>query len=821
MPIGTMFRALLPHTGKRLSLQTYLVGVILLSSVPIALVLSYEVFGAVRAQQRLIDDSSQRSAQAAAQSVGRGLSRAADALASVARRIRTDDPEGIAAELHRLLDQRKNWLGVFAFDAAGKLVVDSTRRMEAAEPARAALFEQGRGARDAPFIASALSPLAGRPAIAVMVAVPQAQGAGGLLGAWIDAAAWQTVIDSSALPPGGFLALVDQQGVTIARSPAPAGDRAEPASRAPRASFMQRVAGAPWSIAAGSTPEDAASGATRAFIVAIGTTGGCMLLGLWLGMLLARRVTRPLGQLSSGAAELARLSSPIVEVDLLRERLIAAHTREAQAREQLRVKVVDFQALFESCPIGLAYAHDGAGNVVTYNPAMQALLGPAEAAASVGVRCNGVPLPIDEQPVQRAARRGASVGPLELQIERADGRAFVILAQAVPLLDPQGQTRGAIGAAVDITQRKDDEARLQGTNRAMDEFLAMLGHELRNPLGAISAAVEVLHRAETDSPLAARSLGVLGRQAANLARITDELLDAARVINGTIHLVRQPIDLGAAADRALAALRLTAVAQHHPLVSRIDGVWIVADAMRIEQIVTNLLTNAFRHTPPGGAVELSVQREGADAVLRVRDHGPGIPPELVERVFDLFVQGEQPLDRQRGGLGVGLTLVRRLAVLHGGSASATSSSGGSLFEVRLPAAAAPAALSAAPAAAAATVGRAARSILIVEQPPEAEALAARLRDAGYRVECASDPAAAPERLAAARPDAAIVGLGVEAIDAIAIVQAARAAGYPGLMVAAGDAALADPKQLRRAGFDASLARPIDPAHLRELIAAFA
>ncbi len=235
-------------------------------------------------------------------------------------------------------------------------------------------------------------------------------------------------------------------------------------------------------------------------------------------------------------------------------------------------------------------------------------------------------------------------------------------------------------------------ARAQRESRSKDEFLAMLAHELRNPLGAIQGAVHALALLNQTEPMALRATGIIKRQVTHMARLVDDLLDVGRAVTGKIVLKRAPVNLAEAVKASV-----NAIASGNPnnpgridLVS--EPVWVSGDTVRLEQIVGNLISNALKFTRGDGIVSVFVGREGDDAVLRIADHGIGIPADMLPKIFDLFVQAHHTIDRTRGGLGIGLTLVRRLAELHGGSVHAESAGDGhgSTFTVRLPTVAAPA-----------------------------------------------------------------------------------------------------------------------------------
>jgi signal transduction histidine kinase/CheY-like chemotaxis protein len=235
-------------------------------------------------------------------------------------------------------------------------------------------------------------------------------------------------------------------------------------------------------------------------------------------------------------------------------------------------------------------------------------------------------------------------------------------------------------------------ARAQRENRSKDEFLAMLAHELRNPLGAIQGAVHALSLMNQNAePMAQRATGIIKRQVVHMARLVDDLLDVGRAVTGKIVLKRTAFNFAEAVKS-----QITTIASGNPnnqgridLVS--EPVWVHGDVVRLEQIAGNLISNALKFTRGDGVVSVFVGREGDDAVLRVADHGIGIPADMLPKIFDLFVQAHHTIDRSRGGLGIGLTLVRRLAEMHGGTVDAASDGEGkgATFTVRIPTVAAP------------------------------------------------------------------------------------------------------------------------------------
>jgi signal transduction histidine kinase/ActR/RegA family two-component response regulator len=356
----------------------------------------------------------------------------------------------------------------------------------------------------------------------------------------------------------------------------------------------------------------------------------------------------------------------------------------------------------------------------------------------------------------------------------------------------------------------------EAASRGKDELLAMLGHELRNPLAAIANAMHVLDTGSPPPELARRAREIIARQNAHLVRLVDDLLDVARVTSGKIALVRRPIDLAPAVRHALASLTASGRTERHRIALDLETAWADVDETRFEQIVNNLVGNAIRFTPAAGAIEITLRAAGGEAVLRVRDTGVGIAPGMLPRVFDLFTQGERGPDRGAGGLGLGLTLVRRIAELHGGRVEAASEGPGhgSTFTVYLPAVATPPAPVAPPEAAARN--GAPRRILVVEDNDDArEMLHHLLRLAGHEVLEATDGPSGLEATLRARPDVALVDVGLPGFDGYELARRVRATGDSSIYLVAltGYGQPDDRRQAMESGFDAHLVKPVNPEAL--------
>jgi len=357
-------------------------------------------------------------------------------------------------------------------------------------------------------------------------------------------------------------------------------------------------------------------------------------------------------------------------------------------------------------------------------------------------------------------------------------------------------------------------------NRAKDEFLATLSHELRNPLGAIANAVAALDRRGADiDESAARLRQIIHRQTRHLTRLVDDLLDVARATAGKIALHRQPVDLSEIAGGCLASLRESARTREHRVTFQAESVIVNGDATRLAQVITNILDNAVKFTPPGGAIDVDVLRRGHEAILRVTDSGIGIDPAMLPRVFELFAQAEQPMDRSVGGLGIGLTLSRRLIEMHGGTVTATSKGPGrgAEFTVRLPVEVG--GIPAPVAAVHSTERR--RTIMIVEDNDDArESLDLLLQSLGHRVVSAAD---GPQALALAerlRPEVVLIDLGLPTLDGYQVARALRtgAGGKTVTLIAVtGYGQAEDRRRSKEAGFDAHLVKPVSETLLSSLL----
>jgi signal transduction histidine kinase/ActR/RegA family two-component response regulator len=355
---------------------------------------------------------------------------------------------------------------------------------------------------------------------------------------------------------------------------------------------------------------------------------------------------------------------------------------------------------------------------------------------------------------------------------------------------------------------------------ARDQFLAMLGHELRNPLGAIVLALDVIDRRGAAEP---RQLDVVRRQSRQLSRLVDDLLDVSRVTSGKIALHRHPVELAALVGRAVEAMQPPAASAGVSLRVEVapGEVPVLGDPVRLEQVIANLVGNAVKYNRPGGQVAVSLETSGGQAVLRVRDDGIGLAEADLERVFDTFVQVDSGLDRARGGLGLGLTLVKTLVAMHGGQVRAESGGPGkgSTFTVRLPLAT-PAELPArGDRGAAAPAARARRVLVIDDSPDNREVAQSALELLGHEVSLAGDGPSGIEEAFRCNPEVVVIDIGLPGLDGYEVARRLRAARGRGMVLIAltGYGQPDDRQRALEAGFDLHLTKPVEIEALRRAV----
>jgi len=384
-----------------------------------------------------------------------------------------------------------------------------------------------------------------------------------------------------------------------------------------------------------------------------------------------------------------------------------------------------------------------------------------------------------------------------------------------------GGGRSMHGVIYDTTDRKQLEQTLQEVARRKDEFLAMLGHELRNPLAPMRSATEVLRSTAGDDERLQRIAAILERQVTHMRRLVDDLLDVARVTQGKISLQLQPLDLGDVVRQASETVRPQVERQQLDLrLSLAAGpVRVLGDSIRLVQVFVNLLSNAIKFTPPHGRISVQVEQDRDMARVQVRDTGMGIAPDMLEQVFGLFVQQQAPIDRQQAGLGLGLTLVRALVEGHGGRVAAHSEGigRGSTFTVALPLAPE---IELAPSRSAGAGVQPRRILLVEDNEDGAAALAMLLEMQGHTVEVAPDGLTALRLAREMQPQVAFIDIGLPGIDGYEVARRLRADAGGGaclLIALSGYGQSEDKARAEEAGFDRHLTKPVEPNEIDDAL----
>jgi PAS domain S-box-containing protein len=399
------------------------------------------------------------------------------------------------------------------------------------------------------------------------------------------------------------------------------------------------------------------------------------------------------------------------------------------------------------------------------------------------------------------------------------------LGRAMPVRDATGAIVRWFGTCTDIDDQKRAEDALKDADRRKDEFLAMLAHELRNPLAPIRNGLHILRMSDVDAATTERVQVLMEQQVRNLTRLVDDLLDVSRITRGKIQLQKETIDLATVLDHAVETVRPLVDAAKHELSVSIphDALMLDADPTRLEQIVTNLLTNAAKYTQPGGHIWLTAERDNSDVVVRVRDSGIGMSDELLPHIFDMFTQADRTLDRSQGGLGIGLTLVRRLVELHGGAVLAHSDGPdkGSEFMVRLPAllqqAPEPAKL---PKAAETSKNRKLRVLVVEDEATVAEMFVKLLDLWGHSVQGVHDGPAALTAMADFSPEVILCDIGLPGMNGYELaghVRHCHGKTKPVLVAITGYGQEEDQRRAQEAGFDHHMTKPVDPNALEALL----
>lgn len=469
---------------------------------------------------------------------------------------------------------------------------------------------------------------------------------------------------------------------------------------------------------------------------------------------------------------------------------------------------------------------DNAGHTVFVNQRMADMLGVDRKALSErDVEDFIFPEDLPDFRAKLQACRSGAASHKERRMRRVDGAVVWVLVSSGPVYSASGAYSGCFGMFADITALKAAEENQRGASRRKDEFMAMLGHELRNPLASIRNAGCILQAAGSSDERVRRVQQLLDRQVGQLVRMVDDLLDTTRLAKGKIVLRRQVIDWSELVRNSVEDSRESALAKGVELTASLQGpVWVSGDLVRLNQVASNLLGNGINFTGPGGHVVVRVQAEGGDGILTVRDDGVGMSEATLSQLFQPFVRGDEDRDNRQGGLGMGLALAKSLVDLHGGTITGTSGGRGqgSTFAVQLALAPAPSA-SVADTTPAPESSRAGLRVLVVEDNVDAaESLRDLLELMGYTVVLAPDGSAGLCQLEATHPGVVLcdIGLpgGMNGYDVARAVRANRHFDDVYLVAVSGYGSSEDKRRAQQAGFNLHMTKPVDPAALNRTLA---
>jgi PAS domain S-box-containing protein len=518
------------------------------------------------------------------------------------------------------------------------------------------------------------------------------------------------------------------------------------------------------------------------------------------------------------------LVEPVEAAELLA--VVAALLRLLETEKALRASERRYRTLATGAPVGIFHT-DSRGEWVYANESWRRMAG-WQAGTRPPLEWLSAVHPQDRERVAsqwQAALRESREFSSEHRLQRPDGTCAYVFVQAQPEINEAGTLVSYVGSVTEITERKRSEEALREADRRKDEFLAMLAHELRNPLQPMSNALQLMRSRRTQDEVMASAREIMERQLLHLARLVDDLLDVSRITRGHIGIRKQPVEVRKVIEDALESVQALVEERRHQLSVELprEPLQVLGDLTRLTQVLLNLLNNAAKYTPEGGRIALSARREGEQVAIRLRDNGPGIAPDLLPRIFDLFTQGVRPLDRNDGGLGIGLTLARRLAALHGGTLGASSAGPGtgSEFVLRLP-------LHESAPGRAPHEPRGPRNaapserILVVDDNPDAaDSLKSLLELVGHEACAAYEGPGAIELARSFRPSLVLLDIGLPGMDGYEVAERLRrelADGAPRIVAMTGYGHDADRERSHRAGFAAHLVKPVSLDALQDLLA---
>jgi PAS domain S-box-containing protein len=772
------------------------------------------------------------------------------AMASL-RSFDTDDLHSFYAEATRVAQTQPHWITIILLAPSGQQLVNLLRPMGAELPAASerASFEQVLRT--------------GKPAIGALVDTKLIKGMGFtvrvpvirngvvkyVISAGVAPEGMLKLLLSQKLPSSWVAGVVDQHGRIVARTREPeryvgqAATRSllDELARAPEGWFhgitldgadvytaYRRSAFSGWTLGIGIPAAEYKAGGRQTILMIGGGTLGAGLLALSLATLFGRRITAPVFALASAAKAMGRDEEPkISPVTGITEMAVLSRALK-DAAEAVREREKRFRLVADATP-AMIWISGPDKRRTWFNKFWLDFVG-RSLEHEIG---NDWTENVHPDDVERATQLYSTAFDLRKTFAMeyrllcaADNKYHWIFDQGVPYYKPDGEFAGFIGSAIDVTDRKEADESLRQADRRKDEFLAMLGHELRNPLGIITTSVQLMRLKGPQDPALVELREMIERQTEHMAQMMTDLLDVSRITRGQVRLKRELCDFAEIVRHAVEDHRSALDESGLILVSEVPDrpMWMMGDSMRLSQIVGNLLHNASKFTDRGGTLTIRlVEDPGGSVLLSVHDTGIGIEKDMVKDIFEPFTQSDHSIDRSRGGLGMGLALVKGFVELHGGSVRVESAGlgCGSEFTVRLPLAKDH--VSPGPdLSALKTPSEPSRRILIIEDNQDAaRSIQMLLELAGHRVKTANTGSEGIQAAEQFRPEMVLCDIGLPGLDGYAVArQLRKQSELKGICLVAisGYGQEADQLRARDAGFDVHLTKPISPDHLHEILA---
>ncbi len=702
-------------------LRAYLVSLALATLLPVAIFAAVVGYFLVKEQRDTFRRGAEARTLAVSTAVDAELNGSIATLLALSTLPALDDGDFAAFRVRaeRILATQPAWSNINLAMPSGQQVMNLQRPPGAPLPDSSQFDADWQDAveRRAPVVSDlVVSPITGQWDYAVRVPVLRDGAVRFVLSAVVRPESLSKLLQAQNIPADWVGVVLDRGGRIVARTANPEGTVGQPASQSLREALTRassgwfpgrtientavytpyrRSAASGWVFAMDIPASTVNAVAWRGIALLVAGLLGAIALAIALARVVGRRLSAPIAELARTSEALGRGEpARVPDTAQVRELRVLAQTFQS-CIDAMREREDRLRMALDAGRMGTWEWNVRTGAVI-WSQDLEAIHGmaPGSFGGTLAAFEKDVH-PDDVEKVRRAVAQNFESGNAEHHVEyrivRPDGTLRWVEGRGKVFRDASGVPVRLIGVCTDVTDRKRAEEALRDADRAKDEFLAMLSHELRNPLAALTTAAHLLHAAEPGGAAAAHARDVVERQTKHMSRLVDDLLDVSRVTMGKLALEREVFDLGSMVSGVVQAWRSAGRFSAHSVNTDCTPVWVYADRVRVEQIVSNLLHNALKFTPSGGTISLSVEEKEGEAVLRVSDSGRGIAPQALGRMFEPFVQAEDRPHGSEAGLGLGLALVKRLAELHAGSASAHSDGlgCGASFTVRLAAIAPP------------------------------------------------------------------------------------------------------------------------------------